>query len=142
VTRLVIKGPPRTKKTSNRVLRFGRFNKVVPSEAWCAFRDLAVPQLTRQLEEIDAYTISTPITVNAQIYRDARRGDLVGYLTSIADVLEEAAVVSDDVVIESWDGSRMCLDRENPRIEIEISDLSDEDLEISKRKLPVARKGC
>lgn len=139
--RLVIKGAPRTKKTSNRVLRFGRFNKVVPSEAWLAFRDAAVPQLMRQLEEEGAYTICTPITVNAQIYRDARRGDLVGYLTSIADVLEEAAVVSNDVVIESWDGSRMLLDRENPRIEIEIRDLSDGDLEIVKRNLPVGRGG-
>lgn len=140
--RLVIKGPPRTKKTSNRVLKFGRFTKVVPSEAWIAFRDAAVPQLMRQLEQEDAYTISTPVTINAQIYRDARRGDLVGYLTSIADVLEEAAVVSNDVLIEGWDGSRMLLDRENPRVEIEIRDLSDGDPENFKRKYLVTSKGC
>lgn len=127
--RLFIEAAPRTKKTSNRVQRFGKFNKVVPSEAWIEFRDRAVPQLRRQFH--GAREIDRPVQVNAQVYRDAKRGDLVGYLTSIADVLEEAGIVSNDVVIESWDGSRMRVDRQRPRVEILISplDINSEDID-------------
>lgn len=130
--RLTIDAPPRTKKTHQRIQRFGKFNKVVPSEAWIAFRNAAVPQLKRQLimqPGILHSSVSVPVTVNAQVFRDARRGDLVGYLTSIADVLQEAGVVVNDVVIQSWDGSRMRIDRKRPRVELVIEELVGEDID-------------
>jgi Holliday junction resolvase RusA-like endonuclease len=115
---LRILGAPRTKKTSNRVLRFGRFNKVVPSAAWLAWRDIAVPQL--RLQWAGRAPIDQSINVAAVFYRDAKRGDAVGYYQSLADVLQEAGVVIDDKVITSWDGSRLSKDALNARVEVEI----------------------
>jgi Holliday junction resolvase RusA-like endonuclease len=119
--KFVVMGAPRTKKTSNRVLRFGRFNKVVPSEAWLAWRDRVVPQL--KLQWAGRAPIEHSVNVAATFYRDAKRGDAVGYYQSLADVLQEAGVVSDDKVITSWDGSRLGKDARRPRVEIQISEV-------------------
>lgn len=118
---LVVFGAVRTKKTSNRVLRFGRFNKVVPSAEWCAYRDLAVPQLRAQW---GARTpLARDVRVTAIFYRDRRVGDLVGYMQSIADVLEEAGVLEDDKYVVSWDGTRLGHDKARPRVELVIEEL-------------------
>lgn len=64
--------------------------------------------------------VDWPVKVCAMVYRDANRGDLIGYLQAIADALETAGVVENDRLIVSWDGSRMLVDRANPRVEIEL----------------------
>ena len=115
---LVIEGAPRTKKTSNRILRFGRFNKIVPSEAYLAWRDAAVPQLREQGRLV---SWARPVNVRAVVYRDANRGDLIGYLQGLADALQEAGVIVDDKFITGWDLSRLAKDAVRPRIEIEIT---------------------
>jgi Holliday junction resolvase RusA-like endonuclease len=111
-------GAPRTKKCHQRILRFGRFNKVVPSTAWMAFRDIAVPQLRRQWQ---SPPIEVDVNCRATFYRDRAVGDAVGFYQSIADVLEEAGVVADDKHIVSWNGSRLDKDASRPRIEIELT---------------------
>ena len=116
--RLVIVGPPRTKKTSNRILRFGRFNKVVPSAPFVAWQDSAVIQLRNQYR---AAPITAPVAVRAIFYRDANRGDLIGYMTALADVLERAKVIANDRQIESWDGTRMSKSELCPRVEVVLS---------------------
>jgi len=63
----------------------------------------------------------TPVHVKALFYRDADRGDLCGYQQAGGDALEAAGVVSNDKIIDSWDGSRRLIDRQNPRVEIEVS---------------------
>jgi hypothetical protein len=100
------------------VLRFGRFNKIVPSAAWLAWRDVAVPQL--RLQWAGRAPIDQSINVAATFFRDAKRGDAVGYYQSLADVLQEAGIVTDDKVITSWDGSRLSKDALNARVEVEI----------------------
>lgn len=120
--RLVIEGAPRTKKTSNRVLRFGRFNKIVPSAQYLAWRDSAVAQIKWSHPLLEQ--IARPVNVRARVYRDAMRGDLIGYLQGLADALQEAGVVADDKWIEGWDGSRLDKDAERPRIELEIQELT------------------
>jgi Holliday junction resolvase RusA-like endonuclease len=116
----VIEGAPRTKKTSNRILRFGKFNKIVPSKAYLDWRDDAVPQLREQGVSVYA----CPVNVRATVYRDAYRGDLIGYLQGIADALQEAGVIVDDKFITGWDGSRMTKDSKRPRVELEIVEMA------------------
>lgn len=119
---ITIFGAPRTKKNSSRVLKFGKFNKVVPSEAYLTWRDSAVPQM--RIAWAGRAIIADPVNVRATVYRDADRGDLIGYLQGIADALEEAGVVTDDMWIRGWDGSRLDKDAKNPRVVIEIEALT------------------
>ena len=118
--RLVIFGAPRTKKTSQRILTFGKFKKIVPSVAYLAWRDAVVPQLRAQAIELG---IARPVNLCAFFYRDALRGDLIGYIQGLADVLQEAGILADDKWIEGLDGSRLLKDAEHPRVEFEIERL-------------------
>lgn len=114
---LVLFGPPRTKKTSNRVVFRGGKPKVLPSAAWCAW--LAALQRTRQLP-FPAPLPDRPYRCCAVFYRDRTWGDLVGFQQGLADVLEKGGVVSNDRWIQSWDGTRLDVDPACPRVEIEI----------------------
>jgi Holliday junction resolvase RusA-like endonuclease len=115
---MTIYGPPRTKKNHSRVVRAGRFTKVLPSEAYERWESIAVPQM--RIAWAGRIAISYPINVRATFYRDANRGDAVGYYQALADALEVAGVIADDKFIVSWDGTRMAVDRKRPRVEVEI----------------------
>jgi len=117
--RLTILGAPRTKKNSSRVLTFGTRRKIVPSEPYLRWRDAAVMQIPRALRLPDQ-----PYNCRLLIYRERRTGDAVGYYQAVADMLEEAGVLSDDKWIVAWDGSRLLHDKHRPRVEIEITPLA------------------
>lgn len=139
--RIVLLGAPRTKKTSNRIFRIGNFNKVMPSEAYMAWFKEAM----RSVPEIKSWArkngvelpLKGQVWVKAIFYlENAIRGDLTGYAQALADWMQEpkinlkvnpprmtrdgAGLITDDKNIASWDGSRVYIDRQNPRIEIEI----------------------
>lgn len=125
---------PRTKKTSNRIVSFGKpcwtckrkpHQKVLPSEAFEQFeRDCSLvwPEIRQVLE---ARGVGLPITsrvsVRALFYRDADRGDSHGYYQALADVLQGLGVIADDRLIEDWDGSRRLKDAARPRVEVTIT---------------------
>lgn len=116
---IVIDGAPRTKKTSNQILRFGGRLKVNPSPQFLAYQEQALWQL-------DAFSrrswvpIAHPVSVEARFYRDRNTGDLIGYMQALADVLEKARVLSNDRMIESWDGTRLDKDAVRPRVEVTV----------------------
>lgn len=142
--RLVIPGAPRTKKTSNRIVRIGRgenaFNKILPSEAYENWfkqsMGLIVPPLRVWARQNNFdLPIRGQVWVKAIFYAEnANVGDLTGYEQGLADFLQSprmskktgkltrdgAGVIDDDKQIASWDGSRVRIDRADPRIELEI----------------------
>lgn len=125
VVRLVIEGPPRTKKNSLRRIKRGRRVFTVPSEAHEAWEATAVPQLVRQSRGLTQWAIhGRAVNMRALVYRDRAVGDLLNYLAAISDALERAGVVANDKLIASVDGSRLLLDRERPRVEIELTPCS------------------
>lgn len=68
--------------------------------------------------------IKEPVNVKCVFYRDSdRRVDLTNLLEAIDDILVKYGVLDDDnfKIIASHDGSRVYVDREKPRIEIEIT---------------------
>lgn len=70
--------------------------------------------------------INEAVNVKCVFYRDSeRRVDLTNLLEAIDDVLVKYKVLADDnfKIIASHDGSRVYVDREKPRIEIEITRL-------------------
>lgn len=115
--RLTIRGAPRTKKNSLRRLKVDGQVKSIPSAAWCAWRDAALPQIPAGMLP------DQPYNCRALFYRDRACGDATGYHQGLADVLEEAGVLSNDRLIEAWDGSRLLKDAGDPRVEIVLTPL-------------------
>lgn len=72
--------------------------------------------------------IDQPVTVKCIFYRkDNTRCDLTNLLEAIDDILVHYKILADDnfKIIESHDGSRVYVDKENPRTEICIYETSD-----------------
>jgi hypothetical protein len=126
---LVIPGAPRTKKTHNRVVRAGGRARVLPSEAWERWARTAAVTVRADAARRHGpgwWLRTFPLAgdeynVAALFYRDALRGDAVGYYQGLADALELAGIVANDRVLVSWDGSRLLLDRADPRVELTIT---------------------
>lgn len=104
---------PRTKKNHGWRTKQGR---QMPSHAfmeWNAKAQMRLAPIAAQRG-----TIEQPINCRALFYRDRLAGDAVGYYQALADALEDARVVHDDVLIVSWDGSKLLKDAKNPRVEV------------------------
>lgn len=114
----IILGPPRTKKNSSRIVRAGRFSKILPSKAYLEWSEEAWFQL---MPVRNRGTIQRAVNCAALIYREKLIGDAVGFYQAIADTLQDARVVHDDYLIISWDGSRILKDANNPRVEITLT---------------------
>lgn len=72
--------------------------------------------------------ISEPVNVKCVFYRDSeRKVDLNNLLEAITDILVKYKILVDDnfKIIAAHDGSRVYVDREKPRTEIEITRMSE-----------------
>lgn len=121
---LVIPGAPRTKKNHGRIVRCGGKPRMLPSKVWedwckaaCAYLDGLCGSPLRRPQ------LAVPLNCRAVFYRDAERGDAVGYYQGLADLLQHAGIVKDDVWIRSWDGSRLLKDAARPRVELTLEPL-------------------
>lgn len=117
---------PKTKKNNQRILFNNRTRKpfITQSEAYKQYEADAGWFLTRKPSK----PISKPVNVRCIFYRDSdRRCDLTNLLEAIDDILVHHGILSDDNfhVIYSHDGSRVFIDRDKPRTEIVIEDISE-----------------
>ena len=136
---------PRTKKNHGSVIHRGGRKFHIPSEAYTKMEGQIVmwartslatdanksPVLDRSGKACRAERLFLAQSLNccAIFYRDADRGDAVGYYQGLADALEAAGVVSNDKWIKQWDGSRLAKDASRPRIEVTLRALTKEELE-------------
>lgn len=70
-----------------------------------------------------------PLNMQCVYYMPTRhRVDLVNLLEATCDILVAADVIEDDncKIIASHDGSRVLYDKTNPRVEITLTDVSDD----------------
>lgn len=75
--------------------------------------------------------INEPVNVKCVFYREKRiMCDLTNLLEAIDDILVSYGVLSDDnfTVIVSHDGSRVYIDKENPRTEITIETVENQEV--------------
>lgn len=114
--RLVVPGAPRTKKNHGSVIVQQGRPKHIPSDPWMRWRDGAMERM-----RVPGMLPDRPYNVAALFYRDSDTGDAVGYYQGLADLLQEAGVVSDDKWLVSWDGSRLRKDAAQPRVELVIA---------------------
>lgn len=116
---------PRTKKNHGQIVHTKSGKHVIlPSKPYKEFEKEVVSyveDLFGNMEPIDF-----KCNVKCVFYKDAdRKSDLMGYMQAIMDALVKAGLLLDDnsKIVYSTDGSYVDLDRENPRIEVQIEAL-------------------
>ena len=116
--RFVIPLNPVTKKNSQRIVKCGRYHKVLPSKAYERYEKDAKPFLHGR-----GAKLNRPCEVAALFYMNTRRKvDLTNLLEALDDVLVTHEVLEDDNsrIIVSHDGSRVLHDPKHPRTEVTI----------------------
>ena len=120
--RFTIPLPPITKKNHQQIRRNFKTGKPFISQS----------EQYRQYERDAGYfipkgrTIKTAVNVKCLFYMPtSRKVDLTNLLEATDDILVRYGLIEDDnyTVIQSHDGSRVFIDRENPRTEIEITEV-------------------
>lgn len=116
--KIIIKGVPRTKKNHQQVVMRGKKPIIIQGEAYRQYEELALWQLPHPREPM-----TEPCNVKCLYYMpNRRRVDLLNLLAATMDILVKGKVLEDDnsAIVVSHDGSRVRVDRENPRVEVEI----------------------
>jgi len=123
--RITIPGTVRIKKNSRRIVKAGKFKKIIPSKAYLEWESYARSFLTDQLSNVEwseenPLPIGEPISVKAICYYKGQKCDLSGALESVGDCFE-GILWKNDKQIVSWDGSRLIHDLQNPRLILEMN---------------------
>jgi Holliday junction resolvase RusA-like endonuclease len=117
--KIILKGRPITKKNHQMIARNRRTGRpyVLQSKQYRQYEEDCLKQLM-----ICRARFAGPVRMKCLYWMpDRRRPDLLGLLQATADILEKAQIIDNDRNVVSFDGSRIAgVDRENPRVEIEI----------------------
>ena len=116
--------PPVTKKNSQQILVNSTTGRpfITPSKQYKEYESAAllyIPHIP---------TISCAVNVRCVFYMPtARRCDLTNLLEAVDDILVKARLLFDDnyTVVAGHDGSRVYVDRKNPRTEIFIEKIKE-----------------
>ena len=95
---------------------------MIPSKAYREYERDAISQLPMM------QPIESPVNVQCVYYMPTRRRvDLCNLLEASLDILVRGGVLADDNcgIVVSHDGCRVRHDKENPRVEIEITEVAD-----------------
>lgn len=120
--KLTLYGRPVTKKNHQRIITNPKTGKpmVIQSKRYVQYEADALKQLHKPAEPIST-------AVNAQ-YRyfmpNTRKCDLVNLIQATNDILVKGGVIADDnyTIVASHDGSGVWVDKENPRVEITLTE--------------------
>jgi Holliday junction resolvase RusA-like endonuclease len=122
----VIKLPPITKKNSQQILTNHKTGRpfIMPSAKYKQYEKEAAwflkPRPPRPIE--------CAVNIKCLFYLPTRRRcDLTNLLEAVDDLLVHAGIIADDHygIVESHDGSRCFVDKDNPRTEITITRMID-----------------
>lgn len=92
------------------------------------YQESAAPHLAIPPEHRDEFPINYPVNVKCIYYRDSlRRCDLSNLHEATDDILVHYGILKDDnfKIVAGHDGSRVKVDRENPRTEIFITKMEE-----------------
>ena len=125
--RYLIPGNPVSKKNSQRIATNKKTGKpfILQSKNYNDFETAAAYFLQPKPKK----PIDYPVTVRCIFYMQTRRKvDKSNLEAAIHDILTKYDIIDDDNrdIVASTDGSRVYYDKENPRVEIEISPLNEE----------------
>ena len=119
---------PRTKKNSQQIMINHKTGKpfVMQSSKYKEYEKNAgwfLKKLPKPINE--------PVNVKCVFYRETRiRCDLSNLLEAAMDILVEYGILADDNfnIITGFDGSRVYIDKENPRTEITIETVENQEV--------------
>ena len=116
---------PKTKKNNQKIIRNNKTGAlmIIQNDRYKQFEKDAGWFLKKP-----ASPISEPVNIKCVFYRDSRRRvDLTNLLEAIDDILVKYKIIADDnfEIIRGHDGSRVFVDKDNPRVEIEITTLAE-----------------
>lgn len=117
---------PRTKKNSQRIVLVKSRPIIMPSKLYKDYEK----ECGKYLEEYKNMNINEYVNVKVLYYMPTkRRVDLVNLLEATDDILTHYKVLEDDNsnIIVSHDGSRVHYDKENPRCEIIIEKIKEQE---------------
>ena len=116
---------PRSKKNSQQIIINPRTKRpmIIQSKLYTNFERECGKFLKEYKSSID-YSINLKIEFYVP---DRRKRDIANYIEAIQDILVKYEVLKDDNynIVYSLDGTRMHVDKENPRVEIEITKLEE-----------------
>ena len=112
---------PRSKKNSQQIIYNPKIKRpmIIQSKLYANFERECGLYLKKYKSNID-YSINLKIEFYVP---DKRRRDIANYIEAMQDILVKYEVLRDDNynIVYSLDGTRMYIDKENPRVEIEIT---------------------
>jgi Holliday junction resolvase RusA-like endonuclease len=119
IAAIVVQGstdaPISTKKNSQRIIKLGKFSKVLPSKPFIRFQDNCV------IDGWDGTTITDDVAITVRIFPPKAIGDIDGYLASLLDVMQHYRVLANDRQVKRLlDVEIMSADRAQSRFEVEI----------------------
>lgn len=102
----------------------GRYPKVLPSKQYQAYEETCLLQITGKYRQ----KIDYPINLKCLYYMPTRQKvDMTNLMSATHDILVAGCVIDDDnsKIVKSVDGTRVYLDRDRPRVEIEIEEFRE-----------------
>lgn len=117
---------PVTKKNHARVVMRGKYPIVLPSEQYLSFEKGSLPYFRHVLNTTGV--INYPVNIRCWFFMDAhRKVDLCNLLNAVDDAMVASGLILDDNrdIVAAHDGSRVFCDKNNPRIEITITEMEN-----------------
>lgn len=121
---ITINGNPITKKNHSQIIKVGNRRMLVPSKQYNAYERDFITQCIKL--GVNDKNLSKRLNIACIYYMQTRRKvDLTNLLSATMDCLVKAKVIEDDncKIAYSHDGSRVFYDKENPRVEITITEV-------------------
>ena len=116
---------PRSKKNSQQIIINPRTKRpmIIQSKLYANFERECGLYLKKYKSNID-YSINLKIEFYVP---DKRKRDIANYVEAIQDILVKYEILKDDNhnIVTSLDGTRMYIDKLNPRVEIEITKMEE-----------------
>lgn len=130
MTKLIIKGRPVTKKNHCQIIRNRNTGRpmLIQSPQYRQYEKEFIKQMDENLKGL--FDAEIQLHMRALYYFPDRRGkaDLVNLIQATQDILQKFGLYNNDSQIKSLDGSRIVgIDKDNPRVEIEIEAITKAD---------------
>lgn len=122
-----IHGAPITKKNSQQILINPKTKRpfIMPSKQYKAYEAEALKELGKPKRK----SFEGRMNMRCHYYMPTRRkADLCNLIEATCDIFVKAGILADDnsSIVAGHDGSRVYYDKLNPRVEVLLEDLGDE----------------
>ena len=128
MVRFILPVAPRTKKNHGNIVivpakgtKYGYRGMMLPSPQYKEYEKACLDYIREELPKLTTLQLEREVNVAALFYRDRASGDTNGYYQALADMMEKAGILANDVWIKSWEGSYLLKDANHPRTVVTIT---------------------